>query len=186
MNHFALNLQEQYQLAQARGSFQRLLWLDDIWTSFLADKDRISADESESLQSLTNEMRELLAECARHAQWFATISQRKDFEEMMAGALDKIGLPTNAKPAVVAKIKAPGAFAAFIRDGIRYMSGHSSEESDLIAEKMRSIRDGKFVRGDLSGRCALLAVVIGLAAGGGEWAFAVYAFGESVEAGCWG
>jgi hypothetical protein len=173
-----LSLSDRYRATQALGALQRLLLLDDIWTQYLKDTTSVPRNDKHVLQSLTDEMRALLTNSTKEAEWLQSLLARHPqwFERAWADALSQAPLPERMRYEVQARLAQRGGFVAVAQASAKGLLDRAAVESWEIATKMQKISSGSYSSGDLSreGGCFLLGAVGALALVTGEVVFAVY------------
>jgi hypothetical protein len=156
----SLGLSEQYRAARTLGIIQQLLFLDDIWTQYLAESTTISQPNLQTLEGLTTEMASLLDAFHKELLWLQELVEHcpQELEEAWTHTLAQAPLPYGRKRELQAKMGQCGGFITVARDNMKELIGHVSSERQEIAAKMQQLASGSSTLGDLSDgvRCGLL------------------------------
>src|SRR5262245_18648057 len=129
-----LSLSEQYRSTQALSNIQRLFWLDDHWTRYLATTTKVSSDDIWALQSITEELGTLLVNVSKDAAWVQHLimQQPQEFERLWANAVDKSPLTDQEKIKLKEAVQKSGGFAAFIQVNTRGVMDNTAAASAEI------------------------------------------------------
>jgi hypothetical protein len=171
-----LNLADQQRAARLLADLRLLLRLDDLWTQYLTTVQTIPDDDFYDLQSVNEQMRGLLEEISRNADWLQTIASRDPqvLEVAWSRAVSRFPASEENRRTFQARITRAGGFAEYAQGSVKKLREVARDEMRSLAEKLRVIASGNHSPGDLSaaGRCALLGAGAVLAFATGQFEIA--------------
>lgn len=183
-------LAERYRAVQTLTNFQRLLWLDDVWTRHLKAATMVPKEDVATLQLLSDEMLKLIIDVPRDAQGVREIVARNQqgIEADLPKGAAESQLPGKRIEELLTKIKDNGGFANVVQHATTALIQEAKEESHQLAAKMQKIAEGNFAQGDLRKlfRCGLYGAAAGAFAAFGNWGGVFMAFAAADKEGCFG
>jgi hypothetical protein len=185
-----LNLQDRCLAARTVATFERLMLLDEVWTSYLGNAVRVRKHDIAALESLTSEMYTLLDDAKKRAQVMKRpiakldIDWDKQFMSMINSAHVSRGIRTQ----VLRRVALDGGIRTRTLKALVEIVKTASVDQQEVKRKMQIIREGRYAPGDIRLACVIDAagMGVGIAFGGfGGAALAIYSFGRSVRNKCW-
>lgn len=167
----AEELRTAFDAASAIASTDRLLLLDDVWTTYLdhADPPESVANELPMLELLVDDMAGNLDSLVGPFGGTASILRDQRDEAVMSAAERLIAdVPESRRAEVdLGTDFAPAGLRSALITSCAYVERYAGEEITALRDKLTGIQEGRFERGDLGSRirCALELGRMGLAVG---------------------
>jgi hypothetical protein len=147
-----LSMEEQLGAVDAITQFEKLFFLDRVWTSYLESAREIPAHEIALLDRLTGEMSDLLRAAPDRAMYLDYVVG--DHLEEFAGRYEQTlkwrELSNDGTERLRQLADRHGGMVEYCRSGLQSIARSSETELGQLAGKMERIRRGGFTPGDLS------------------------------------
>jgi hypothetical protein len=151
-NMSSVTLGDQVRAVRVQFNFERVLFLDAVWTKFLEHSGSISDDNVNVLHSLAEEMRRALTHCAADAEWldFLLRSKSEYFDQTFNHSIATIKHTlSDTQRHQIARSKTSGGIGTFTRY-TRAIPDIVSAERVSIGSKIQMILARQYTPGDLS------------------------------------
>jgi hypothetical protein len=191
-----VTLADRVLLVDAAAEFQRLSFLDDVWTQRLAEVESVRPADVPQLQELGEKLQRGVDLCADYAvQLTEVVNKQSDtVDEFFSNVLRDERLDESERAWWKEAAERAGGPSSLVVNALESLASTAPNERVDIATKLEHIKNNERAKGDLSPGwgCALFitgAVVVGIAAtvltDGAGGAALVYAMGLAAGGGAY-